>query len=161
MGHLFLLPDVCEPPKAKAKAKSGTNGSNKRPRSRSGDEDEQSATAAASDSDACSQCTSEHARAQNDAPDSASASRSDDLESLLESLDEDRAPARQGASWGRAMHGADEQSAQSSSNSTMSSFRGGRGSSSATRTSSKRSRTTVCVGWSSLRDDEDDVPGFY
>lgn len=155
MGHLFLLPDVCEPPKAKSK----TSSSNKRPRPKANNEDEQRAAApAASDSDVCSQCASEHARAQNNAPDSASASRSDDLESLLSSLEEERAASpRQGASWGRAIHGADERSAQSSTNSSMSSFRGGRGSSSATRTSSKRSRTTVCVGWSSLRDDEEDM----
>ena len=156
MGHLFLLPDVCEPPKAKSK----TSSSNKRPRPKANSEDEQRAAAeAAPDSDVCSQCASEHARAQNNAPDSASASRSDDLESLLSSLDEERPSSpRQGASWGRAIHGADERSAQSSTtNSSMSSFRGGRGSSSATRTSSKRSRTTVCVGWSSLRDDDGDM----
>ena len=151
MGHLFLLPDVCEPPRAKPKA------GNKRQRSA-----EAAAPTAAAPSAAASECGSDEVRSQAE---SGLGDRSDgglpDWMQPPEDEDEDEPqpepePQRRAsaASWERAI-GQDggSHSTGASSQGSMSSFRSGR-SASSTRTASKRSRTAVAVGWCSLEDED-------
>ena len=141
MGHLFLLPDVCEPPRPKPKA------GNKRQRSSA----EPAAPAAAAPSAAPSEVGSDEVRSQAE---SVLGDRSDgDLFEWMqpppEGEDEPQPETQRrasAASWERAI-GQDgrSHSTGASSQGSMSSFRSRR-SASSTRTASKRSRTAVAWG---------------
>lgn len=150
MGHLFLLPDVCEPPRPKPKAGS------KRQRS----------AEPAAPSAAASECGSDEVRSQAESglgdrsdgdlfewmqPPPEAAGGEEEPEPQLQPETQRRASA---ASWERAI-GQDgrSHSTGASSQGSMSSFRSRR-STSSTRTASKRSRTAVAVGWCSLEDED-------
>jgi len=150
MGHLFLLPDVCEPPRPKPKA------GNKRQRSA-----EPAAPTAAAPSAAASESGSDEVRSQAESglgdrsdgglPDWMQPPPEDEDQPQPQPETQRRASA---ASWERAI-GQDggSHSTGASSQGSMSSFRSGR-SASSTRTASKRSRTAVAVGWCSLEDED-------
>ena len=149
MGHLFLLPDVCEPPRPKPKA------GNKRRRSSA----EPATPTAAAPSAAASECGSDEVRSQAESGlgDRSDGGLPDWMQPPPEGEDEDEdepqlQPETQrrasAASWERAI-GQDgrSHSTGASSQGSMSSFRSRR-SASSTRTASKRSRTAVAVGLS-------------
>ena len=154
MGHLLLLPDVCEPPSAKPKA------GNKRRRDAQTAPPAAAAAAAATAAPAASDCASDEVRSEigsglgdGEEPEwprhQPPAADENDAGPQPETLRRASAPT-----WDRVIgRDSSSHSTGASSQGSMSSFRGMR-SASGSRTASKRSRTAVVIGWGPLQDDE-------